>query len=164
MMKYCPYCGNKLAFKEIQGERRLGCSSTSCRYVFWDNPTPIVAAIVEIKDSVVLVRNKGWPEKMFGLVSGFLERGETPEAAVLREVREELGLDSKEAKFIGCYSFFEMNQLILAFHVSAEGTVAMGEELSEVRYVSPERLRPWPFGTGPAVKDWLESRSQCVRE
>jgi NADH pyrophosphatase NudC (nudix superfamily) len=164
VVKYCPYCGCELASKEIEGKTRLGCSSTSCPYVFWDNPITIVAAVVELKDSVVLVRNRGWPEKMFGLVSGFLERGETPEAAVLREVKEELGLETKETLFIGYYPFFEMNQLILAFHVRAEGTVVMGEELSEVRYVSPERLRPWSFGTGPAVKDWLDRRQKYSEE
>jgi NAD+ diphosphatase len=158
MMKYCPFCGSELAPKEIGGKKRFACTSPACSYVFWDNPTPIVAAIVELRESIVLVRNKGWPEKMFGLVSGFLERGETPEAAVLREIKEELDLEGTVTEFIGCYSFLERNQLLLVFHVRAGGTVVIGEELSEVRYVSPEKLKPWPFGTGPAVKDWLEKK------
>jgi NAD+ diphosphatase len=37
--------------------------------------------------------------------------------------------------------------------------VSLGEEIAEVRYVSTERLKPWPFGTGHAVKDWLEKRT-----
>jgi NADH pyrophosphatase NudC (nudix superfamily) len=65
----------------------------------------------------VLVRNKAWPQKMYGLVTGFLEEGETPENGILRAVKEELGLDEKIADFIGYYTFFAMNQLILAFHV-----------------------------------------------
>ena len=158
-MKYCPLCGKDLLSREIDGPVRPCCSSDECSYVFWDNPTPVVAAIVELDGSVVLVRNRLWPEGMFGLVTGFLERGETPDSAVIREVREELGLGGVIAGFVGYYSFFEMNQLILAFHVRATGSVALGEELSEVRYVSPDRLRPWPFGTGHAVKDWLERRT-----
>ncbi len=158
-MKYCPLCGKDLLSREIDGTVRPCCSSDECSYVFWDNPTPVVAAIVELDGSVVLVRNRLWPEGMFGLVTGFLERGETPDSAVIREVREELGLGGVIAGFVGHYSFFEMNQLILAFHVRATGSVALGEELSEVRYVSPDRLRPWPFGTGHAVKDWLERRT-----
>ena len=158
-MKYCPLCGKDLLSREIDGAVRLCCSSGECSYVYWDNPTPVVAAIVELDGSVVLVRNRLWPEGMFGLVTGFLERGETPDSAVIREVREELGLGGVIAGFVGYYSFFEMNQLILAFHVRATGSVALGEELSEVRYVSPDRLRPWPFGTGHAVKDWLERRT-----
>ncbi|HVN72601.1 MAG TPA: NUDIX domain-containing protein [Desulfomonilia bacterium] len=155
-MKYCPQCAHELIKKEIDSKTRLACSS--CSYVFWDNPTPVVAAIVELNGSVVLARNRLWPEKMFGLITGFLEQGETPEIAVLREVKEELDLEGTVAEFVGCYSFFEKNQLILAYHIRALGTVTLGEELAEVRYVSPERLVPWPFGTGHAVKDWIERR------
>lgn len=158
-MKFCPYCGQELVQRAIDGKQRLACPSPPCSYVFWDNPTPVVAAIVELDGMVILARNRLWPEKMFGLVTGFLEGGETPEAAVLREVEEELGLTGTAASLVGLYSFFEKNQLIIAFHVPAEGTVHLGEELAEVRYVNPDRLKPWPFGTGHAVKDWLEKRT-----
>ena len=95
---------------------------------------------------------------MFGLVTGFLERNETPESGVLREVKEELGLEGRINDFIGCYSFFQMNQLILAYHVQVDGEIVLGEELVECKMVPPEKLRPWEFGTGYAVKDWLKKR------
>jgi ADP-ribose pyrophosphatase YjhB (NUDIX family) len=127
--------------------------------VFWNNPTPIVGAIVERDDEIVLVRNKGWPEGIFALVSGFLEAGETPDQCVLREVKEELGLEGVIESFIGYYSFFQMNQLILAFHVKANGDITIGNEIADIKILPPEKLKPWPFGTGPAVKDWLERRT-----
>lgn len=157
-MKFCPLCGLELKEVRIEGILRLGCTSDTCDYVFWNNPTPVVAALVEREGEVVLIRNKGWPEKIYGLVSGFLEKGETPESAVLREVKEELGLDGKIIEFIGYYSFFEMNQLILAFHVKVEGEIIIGEELAGVKALAPEKLRPWQFGTGPAVQDWLDKK------
>jgi NAD+ diphosphatase len=157
-MKFCPKCGSELIMREIDGRTRLGCSSPSCAYVFWDNPIPVVAAIVELDGKVVLVRNKTWPQKMFGLVTGFLEKGETPEAGVLREVKEELSLEGEVVRFVGYYSFFEMNQLILAYHVRAQGEIALGEELADMRLILPENLRPWPMGTGIAVRDWLGMR------
>jgi NADH pyrophosphatase NudC (nudix superfamily) len=138
----------------------MKCPSAGCGYVHWDNPTPVVAALVEHEGSVVLVRSKGWPEKMYGIVAGFLESDETPEEAALRETREELGLDGRVAGFIGYYTFREMNQLILAFHVLGEGEIRLGDELADFRQVSPDRLRPWPIGTGPAVRDWLEGRKR----
>ncbi len=144
-----------LITKEIDGRLREACQAESCPFVLWDNPTPVVAGIVEHEGDVILVRNVGWPEKMFGLVSGFLEKGETPDEAIAREVKEELGIDARIESFIGYYSFLERNQLILAFHIIAHGTVILGEELQEFRRVAPAKLRPWPFGTGPAVRDWL---------
>ncbi|MGC9323475.1 MAG: NUDIX domain-containing protein [Desulfomonilia bacterium] len=159
-MKFCPECGRELTIRMIDGRQRQACSSGDCQYVFWNNPVPIVAAVVSLDGDVILVRNKTWPEKMFGLVSGFLEQGETPEQAVVREVREELGLECETAEFIGYYSFFEMNQLILAFHVQTRGCIILGDELSEFRRVHPDKLKPWPFGTGYAVADWLARRTE----
>ena len=79
-MKFCPKCGRDLKPAQIDGRTRLSCSSNSCGFVFWDNPIPVVAALVEREGHVVLVRNKAWPQKIYGLVTGFLEKGETPES------------------------------------------------------------------------------------
>lgn len=124
----------------------------------WDNPVPVVAAIVEHEGAVVLARNKAWPEKMFGLVSGFLEKDETPEAGVAREVREELGLEPLATNLVGIYPFGRRNELIIAYHVPARGEIRLNEELADFRRIAPERLRPWDFGTGLAVRDWLARR------
>ena len=51
-----------------------------------------------------------------------------------------------------------MNQVIVAYHVCAEGTITLGEELADYKRVPPEKLRPWPMGTGQAVSDWLAAR------
>jgi NAD+ diphosphatase len=158
--KFCPQCGGSLAEKEIDGVTRLSCSSKSCNYIFWDNPTPVIAAIVEHNDRVILIRNKGWPENMYGLVTGFLEKNETPEKGILREIREELGVDGEIVDLVGIYSFFEMNQLILAYHVTAHGEITIGEEIADIKATPPENLKPQPFGTGFAILDWLRKRRE----
>ena len=151
-------CSSELVKRMEDGVNRLCCESESCNYVFWDNPTPVIAAIVEMDGHIIIARNVRWPEGMFGLITGFLERGETPEEGILREVKEELGLTATSVHFIGNYSFFEMNQIIITYHVKAMGEIKLGEELAEIKMVVPEDLKPWAFGTGPALKDWLSSR------
>jgi NAD+ diphosphatase len=111
--KYCPLCGKGLTKNIVDGKDVLCCPSDNCGYVFWNNPIPVVAAIIERDGKVLLARNKEWPEKVFGLITGFLEKGETPEEAVKREVKEEVGLDSEIVEFVGVYSFIDRNQLII---------------------------------------------------
>jgi NADH pyrophosphatase NudC (nudix superfamily) len=155
--RFCPLCAAPLAERERDGALRRVCSA-DCGYVHWDNPLPVVAAIVEHEGAVILARNRAWPEKMLGLVTGFLEKGEAPEAGTAREVREELGLEALATHFVGLYPFARRNELIIAYHVPAAGEIRLGDELAEFRRIAPEKLRPWDFGTGPAVADWLKGR------
>jgi NADH pyrophosphatase NudC (nudix superfamily) len=153
-----------LAAVDIDGVERLSCPSSECEFVHWNNPIPVVAGIVEVEGSVVLVRNVGWPEKMFGLVTGFLEKHETPEECILREVEEELGLNAQIYEFVGNYAYFDLNQLLLVFHLKAEGDVVLGKELQDHRIIPITKLRPWPFGTGLALEDWLKARGELNDE
>jgi NAD+ diphosphatase len=159
-VKFCPRCARPLGQRKDAGRVRSACPDSGCGFVFYDNPLPVVAALVEYQGKVLLVRNQTWPAKWFGLVTGFLERDETPEAGVLRELKEELGLDGEVVRLIGVYAFPERNEVILAYHLRAEGTVVLGEEIAEMRSVETGRLRAWPFGTGLAVADWLAARAK----
>jgi NAD+ diphosphatase len=154
--RFCPRCATQLVDRAAGGRSRKTCPAEGCGFVHWNNPTPVVAAILEHEGAVLLARGKGWPEKMFALVTGFLEAGETPETGVLREVSEETGLDGEIVAFVGAYPFEMRNELLIVFHVRATGTITLSDELEETKRVPKERLKPWPFGTGPAVRDWLE--------
>lgn len=157
--KFCPQCATGLVVADRGGLARGTCPA--CDFVHWDNPVPVVAGIVETPAGVVLVRNVGWPEGWFGLVTGFLEQRETPEAGVVREVEEELGLVARPVRFIGHYPFPQANQIILAWHLVADdGPITPSEELAAFKVVPVAKLRPWPLATGDAVRDWLASRSQ----
>jgi len=159
-MNFCPQCGNPLITGMASGRERLICS-VRCGYVFWNNPLPVVAAIVEYEnDTVVLVQSKGWPTDWFGLVTGFLEKDEEPVQAILREIKEEVGLDAQIVGYIGTYVFRQRNELIMAYHVRATGEIQLDTaELEAYKLVAIADLKPWPFGTGKAVKEWLAKRS-----
>ena len=159
-MNFCPQCASPLLLGQASGRERLICSKP-CGYIYYDNPLPVVGAIVEYDDdTVILAQNIGWPAEWFGIVTGFLEKGEEPAEAMLREIREELGLtDARIVSFLGIYTFYQRNEVIFTYHVRASGTIVMDEtELQAVKIVPIARLRPWPFGTGPAVAEWLKSR------
>jgi NADH pyrophosphatase NudC (nudix superfamily) len=154
---YCPSCKAPLTEQTVEREVRRACSA-GCGFVHYDNPTPVVAAVVEHEGELVLARNRAWPRNFYGLITGFLERAESPEQCVAREVKEELDLDAATPTLIGAYAFERMNQVIIAYHVPASGSITLNEELDDYRHVPFDRCRYWPAGTGYALRDWLRSR------
>jgi NADH pyrophosphatase NudC (nudix superfamily) len=156
--RYCPRCRAELTPVVRGGQTRLACSQ--CSFVHWRNPVPVVAAVVERAGHVILVHSLGRPATWYGLVAGFLERGEHPDAAVLREVNEELGLDARLGGSIGVYPFERLNQVIFAYHViAAAGEIKLAvDELDDYKEVPFAKLKPWRQGTGPALRDWLAAR------
>lgn len=157
IFNYCPVCAAPLVDKVVDTESRRACSN-ACGYVYYDNPTPVVAVIVEHEGAIVLARNCTWPRTFYGLITGFLERRESPEQCAVREVKEELNLDAAAPTLIGAYAFEQMNQVLIGYHVAATGTIVLNEELDDYKHVPPERCRVWPAGTGFALRDWLRSR------
>ena len=156
---YCPRCGSPLEARLDTEEReRVHCTDRECGFVHYDNPTPVVAAVVTYDGDVVLARNVGWPETWYGLVTGFLERDEHPDEAVLREVAEELLATGRLHSFIGHYPFPMMNQLIIAYHVGLSEPPSTGPELADIKRVPIEKVRAWPGATGDALRDWLATR------
>lgn len=152
---YCPQCGSELQPRRIEGVDRKACPADPCGFIHFDNPTPVVAVLVQRGQQVILARNKSWPPKMFSLITGFVERGEDPAATACRETLEELGLETSSPTLIGAYAFEPMNQVLIAYHVLADGEIRLGEELAEIRLVDIAKLKPWGFGPGLAVRDWL---------
>ena len=157
---YCPICATPLSKQQVNGENRRACANPSCDYVEWNNPTPVLAAIAQTGNNVVLVQAIGWPKDWFGLVTGFHESGETAEEGVVREVKEELGLGCQVESLVGVYSFFQLNQVIIAYHVLLDkGDVTLDKtELVNYKKIPIKKLQPWPSGTGKAVQDWLKTK------
>jgi NADH pyrophosphatase NudC (nudix superfamily) len=159
--RFCPMCASALAWQsrsEDGGEvSRLRC--TACDFTHWNNPTPVLAGIVEVDGKILLARNAAWSGRRFALITGFMEAGETPEEGVTREILEETSLAVTALKLIGVYDFKRMNQVIIAYHARAQGEVRLSPELVEYKMYAPQDLICWPAGTGYALADWLRTQS-----
>jgi NADH pyrophosphatase NudC (nudix superfamily) len=161
--RFCLSCGQPLSLsvrvEDGGAKERLRCAA--CGWTHWNNPTPVLAAVVECGDRegrVLLARNAAWPGRMFALITGFMEAGESPEDGVAREVTEETGLEVQRMSLIGVYDFQRMNQVIIAYHALARGEVRLSPELAEYKLFAPADVRCWRAGTGYALADWLRSR------
>jgi NAD+ diphosphatase len=161
--RFCTNCATpleRITLAEDGGAKeRLRCPA--CGWTHWNNPTPVLAAVIECSDrggQLLLARNAAWKGRMFGLITGFMEAGETPEQGIAREVAEETSLQVDALSLIGVYDFQRMNQLIVAYHAVARGEVQLSPELAEYKLFAPERVMCWRAGTGFALADWLRSR------
>ncbi|MBK0391982.1 NUDIX domain-containing protein [Ramlibacter algicola] len=158
--KFCPSCATALqAITQAEDggpKERLRCPA--CGWTHWNNPTPVLAAVVEYQGKVLLARNAAWQGKMFALITGFMEAGEAPEQGAVREVKEETNLDVLETSLLGVWDFQRMNQVIIAYGVKATGDVRLSPELAEYRLYEPADVRCWPAGTGYAMAEWLRRR------
>lgn len=161
--RFCPQCATELALitQEEDGGPKARLRCPACDFTHWNNPTPVLAAVIEKADEggrILLARNAAWPGRVFALITGFMEAGETPQEGIAREVLEETALQAESVQLIGVYDFQRMNQVIIAYHVVARGEVRLSPELVEYRLYEPQEVRCWPAGTGYALADWLTAR------
>ena len=148
---YCPYCGNPVAELEWEGRWRRYCHH--CRLPLYDNPVPAVCAVVCDKDRhILLVQRKIPPRKgEWCLPGGFMELGETPEAAVLRELAEETGLRGKVAGLLGLQA--TPNRLYRTVLVAGYRVIPLSEKIDAgddamaVGWFAPPTLPPIAFGS-----------------
>ena len=157
-MKYCPQCKSDLLTVNDDGFERLVCSADECGFIHWNNPTPVVAAVVEHEGEIILANNYNWPDHIFSLITGFLEKGESSEQGTVREVGEELGLRSDHIELIEIYPFYKMNQIIIGYYVQASGTVELNDELRSYKHIKKEDLYHSDSATGYILRDCLNSQ------
>jgi len=105
MYRHCPHCGKKYGKGGSTTEDYYKCNS--CDFVFFNNPKPVAIGLIlnKKKDSVLLTQRKIEPYKGYwSIPGGFLKYGECPEAALERELREELSVNVKVGKLIDIYN------------------------------------------------------------
>jgi len=160
-MKFCPECGSKIISKNIDGANRIACRN--CCYVKWNNPVPVVSALVKHNGKYIIARNAQWDTGIFSLIAGYLESGEEIESAIIREVKEELNLEGKITHYLGHYSLIDKNQIILAFEVEAVGHLELNHELAEVKTLLPYELSIYDFSYFKLTEEIISVWSKLVK-
>lgn len=149
--RYCPFCGMLAERRDWEGMRRRYCRH--CRLPIYDNPVPAVCAVLcDDRDRALLVRRGTPPRKgEWCLPGGFMELGETPEAAVLRELREETGLIGASTRLIGLKATpnrIYHTVLVAGYRVTAwRGALRPGDDAMAVDWFPRRALPPIAFGS-----------------
>ena len=135
--RFCPHCGVSLQTSQIEGRRRGHCPQ--CGYIAYKNPLPSVGAIGVRDGKILLVKRGREPGKgKWAPPSGFMEGGETPEEACLRELKEETGMEGVIKELIGVYleeSRIYGEVLVVVYLVEITGGVLKpGDDADEARF------------------------------
>jgi NAD+ diphosphatase len=163
---FCPRCGQKYSSEE--SGHVLVCESGHRSH---PRVEPVVQMLVQDGERCLLGRSHGWPSGWLSTLAGFVEPGETPEEATVREVREEAGLDVLETHYRAGQFFAGPYSLMLGFtaRVADARIASPGEELESVialtRGELEERLTdgtikvPSPQAlAGSLISDWLDAK------
>lgn len=147
--KYCPRCGSKIIRKKIEDRERDYCNK--CQTVFYDNPLPVVSAIVlnKKREILLVLRYRNPHAGEWCLPSGFVELDESIENAVIRELKEETGINGKVLRLIDTHSRYNdiYGDLIwVTFEVSrTSGRVIPGDDAKDAKYFPINELPKLAF-------------------
>ena len=97
--KFCPFCGRAVKKKKELGHLRKFCPD--CRWTYYPHVAGAAAAIIIKNNQVLMVKRKIRPYKdTWMFPAGFIDYGEHPQEAVVREVKEETGLKVKKVNLL----------------------------------------------------------------
>ncbi len=133
----------------------------ACGFIHFANPRVAAVVFVAEGDRVLLVRRSVAPEKGgWALAAGFVEQGEAPEAAAVREMKEETGLDVVIERMLDLSFNGTDKVIVILYRARAVGGVLEGgDDVAEARWFTRDELPELAFeGTRRAVRDWLEGR------
>ena len=125
------------------------------------NPTPTVDIIIEIKDQIVLIERKN-PPYGWALPGGFVDYGESYEAAALREAKEETGLTVLRLRQFRTYSNPDRDPrshtASTVFIGQAEGSPYAGDDASNAELFSKDKLPQLAFDHADILEDYFKDK------
>lgn len=167
---YCSVCGSPTRSGE-GGHFRL-CSDIDCGAMHFPRTDPAIIVLIRLGDRCLLGRQAMWPERRYSVIAGFVEAGESAEAAVIREAYEEVGVRVKEIYYHSSQPWPFPCSLMLGFTAEAQdGQICLGDrELEDARWFTRGEVReglecgalllpPKVSIAYQLVEDWFDAES-----
>jgi 8-oxo-dGTP diphosphatase len=149
-INFCPRCGTPVVWAFRFGQDRPVCPA--CDWVYFPDPKVAVAVLIEKDKKVLLARRTNEPQRgMWSLPAGFVDAGEDPEQAAVRECLEEAGLQVKISGLMSVMAGREHSRgadiLIVYKAEIIGGTLKAGDDADRVGFFEPQDFPPLAFET-----------------
>lgn len=159
--RYCGRCATPT--EPVPGERARRCPA--CGLLAFPRLAPAVITLIERGGEVLLARGRAFPVPMYSCVAGFVEPGETLEEAVHREVREEVGVELADVRYVSSQPWPFPHSLMVGFEATwAAGDIAIDEdEIVDAGWFRPDDLPMIPPGMSIArtlIDRWVARQSR----
>lgn len=155
--QYCGHCATPTT--QLSHERAKRCPK--CGLVNYPRLSPAIIVLVSRGEEVLLARAPRFPIGMYSVLAGFVEPGESLEETVVREVREEVGIEVKDIRYFGSQPWPFPNSLMIGFTATyASGDIVIEpQELVEAGWFTKHNLPQIPPKSSIARKliDWFVS-------
>jgi NAD+ diphosphatase len=140
--RHCGRCG--AATERSATERARVC--TACRHAAYPRLSPAIIVLVEHEGRALLARNRNFPARFASCLAGFVELGETFEAAVAREVAEEVGIQVADVRYFGSQPWPLSGSIMIGFTARWAGGELRpdGVEITDVDWYAPDALPALP--------------------
>lgn len=147
---FCATCGAKSVMAMAGWQRN--CSV--CDRHHFPRTDPVVIMLITDGNSVLMGRSPGWPEGMYSLLAGFIEPGETIEAAVRREVFEEAGVRVGAVRYLASQPWPFPASLMMgcAGEAISREIVIDPKEIEDAMWVTREEMADVFAGQHPLIK------------
>jgi len=148
---HCPRCGAPTT--RIEGEWGKKCPR--CGYEHYPHLHPATIVLVRDGQRVLLTRKAGWAPNRYALVAGFVDNGESLEACVAREIKEEVGVDVKDIRYVGSQNWPFPSQMMIGFVATYAGgdVVIDTDELEDARWFGCNALPGLP--SRHSISRWI---------
>lgn len=140
--QFCSRCGTKT----LRKPEERGKECPECGELFYPRISPAVIVLIRKGKEILLARSPNFPSDMYSLIAGFVEPGESAEAAVVREIREEVGIEVRNITYFGTQAWPFPNSLMIGFTAEYDsGNIQPdGFEIEDARWFSVENLPELP--------------------